>query len=259
MSLTLSIIILLSVFALLLVSDMIHPILCAGILFMFYMWGLIAFDMTLLQKVFYPIGIVFFMAAKANLGKDLQTNATSMDVNGVKPGGIVKGLKYHVLSIIIGIVILFVMTIISSSKGQFLGITPLSVTGVGMSAWITAQFAPAISLSLAFIENRMFIAWLNILLLSRPAIQIGLTLIPLLGFLAPISLILPIVITAATFGLFHIIAYNVMWSLIWWASMIMIIWIISYYLTGRDTTAMDTAHGGWNGWLTAKESLSIAF
>ena len=258
MSLALSLIIAITVFVILLVADIIHPLLSAGILFMFYMWGLIAFDMTLLQKIFYPLGIVFFMAVKANLGKNLQTNATSMDINGVKPGGIIKGLRYHILSIIIGVVILSVMAIISAQKGQFLGVAPLSITGMGFSAWITAQFAPAISLSLGFIENRMFIAWLNILLLSRPAIQAGLVIIPFLAIFAPIAIILPIVITAVTFGLFHIIAYSIVWKLIWWASMIMILWIISYYMTGKDTTAMDTAHGGWNGWLTSQESLSIA-
>ena len=131
MSLALSLIIAITVFVLLLVADIIHPLLCAGILFMFYMWGLIAFDMTMLQKIFYPLGIVFFIAVKANLGKDLQTNSNSMDTNGMKPGGIVKGLKYHVLSISIGVVILTVMAIVSSTKGQFLGVAPLSVTGVG--------------------------------------------------------------------------------------------------------------------------------
>jgi len=258
MSFTLSLIIAISVFALLLVADAIHPLLSSGILFMFYMWGLIAFDMTTIQKIFYPLGIVFFMAVRANLGNQLQTNATSMDTNGLKTGGVVKGLRYHLLSIVIGLIILSVMAIISSTKGQFLGVAPLSVTGAGFSAWITAQFAPAISLSLGFIENRMFIAWLSILLLSKGALQVVLSLIPILGMIAPLSLMLPILITSITFGLFHIIAYSVVWKLIWWASMIMVLWISSYYMTGKDTTAMDTAHGGWNGWLTSQESLSIA-
>ena len=85
------------------------------------------------------------------------------------------------------------------------------------------------------------------------------SIIPLLSIIAPIAIILPITITAITFGLFHIIAYNIVWKLIWWAAMIMTLWIVSYYMTGKDTTAMDTAHGGWNGWLTSQESLSIAF
>lgn len=255
MSLALPILIGLLVFAVLIIADMIHPMLCAGLLFMFYMWSLIAFDLSILQKIFYPIGILFYIAVRGNLGKDLQTNSDRMDVNGAKPQGVVTGLKYHMLSIFIGLGMLFIMYLMTASKGQFLGVAPLAITSSGFSAWITAQFAPSISIALAFIENRMFITWLSALLLAQPALTAALAFVPLL---MPLAMILPIAIVAVTFGLFHIVAYAIVWKLIWWAAAIMILWIISYYLTGRDTTAMDTAHGGWNGWLTMKESLSIA-
>jgi len=256
MSLTLSIIIAVSIFAILIIADNINYLLSSGILFMLFMWGMITFDMTTLQKIFYPIGIVFYLAVKANMGDKLQTTATSADINGSKRGGYFSGLRYHIFSIVVGIVMLGFMFLMTSAKGQFLGVSTLSISTSGFSAWATAQFAPAISLALGFIENRMFIAWLNILLVSKAALSGLLSLI--LPILTPLVLIIPVGITALTFGLFHIIAYSVSWSKILWAAAIMVIWIISYYMTGKDTTAMDTAHGGWNGLLTAKETLSIA-
>ena len=257
MSLTLSIIIAIAVFVILIVFDMIHYLLCSFTLFMFYLFAFLVMNMSLLQKIFYPFGILGYMVVKSDLKEKFQTNATRVDLNDMKKGGVVKGLKYHAFSIIIGIIMLGMMFLMSAKKGQILGVAPLAVTGTGFSAWITVQFAPAISLSLGFIENRLFISWLNVLLLGREAFVAVLTLLGPLIILSPLAIFMPVAVACITFGLFHIIAYAVVWKLIWWASLIMFMWIMSYYLTGKDVTAMDTAHGGWNGFLTAKEALSI--
>ena len=258
-------------------ADMVHYLLSAGILFFFFAWGMIAFDMTVMQKVFYPIGIVFFIATKAAFkaeGKDFPTNSDKMNLSNFGLKGMVEGVRFHIISIIMGATILGVMFFISSEKGQFLGFAQLAITGSGFSTWVTTLFSPAISGALGFIENRMFFACLNILLLPKEAMNllikgivalvslipgVGLLLAALFSLLFPVTFMLPFVFTAVSFGLFHIIAYAVSWQLIGWAAMIMGLWIISYYLTGKDTTAADTSHFGWNSFLTAKEALSIAF
>lgn len=255
---TLQIIITLLVFIILLVADMHDWRLSAGLLFMFFAFGLLAFDITDKQAIFYALGIVFFMATKAAMERKLQTNADGVDLKEFGSKGLISGFKYHMLSIMIGLGMLLVMFYMTKSKGQFLGVAPLSISSGGIGAWLTVQFAPAISLALGFIENRMFIALLNLLTLSQDILVKMFSLIPFLGvILAGLAFSMPVILTCLTFGIFHIVAYAIVWKLIIWASMIMFMWIISYYLTGKDTTAMDTAHGGWNGWLTTKDTLAI--
>lgn len=246
----LQIIITLLVFLILLAADMKDWRLSSGLLFIFYMFGLIAFDISDKQAIFYALGIIFFMATKNAMEKQLQTNANNVNAKDFGGKGLITGFKYHILSVFIGIVMIFIMFFIAKSKGQFLGVASLSVTTGGVTTWLTMQFAPALSLALGFIENRMFIAILNLLDLARHV----LSLIPILGVF---FIVLPFVLTCFTFGIFHITSYHLSWSLMIWAALIMAMWIGSYFLLGRDTTAMDTAHGGWNGLLTTKETLSI--
>ena len=70
--------------------DAISFLLSSIILFIFLMWGFLVFDLTLAQKIFYPLGLLFYIAVKAHMGKDLQTNATRVDFNGASKGGIIK-------------------------------------------------------------------------------------------------------------------------------------------------------------------------
>lgn len=252
--LTIPILVAIAVFIILIVSDIISPLLSATLLFMFYMWAFIAFDLTMTQKVFYPLGILFFLALRANMGNMLETNQNSHDFNGWK----FSGFKYHLMTIGVGLVLLFLMFTISSQKGQFLGVATLSISTSGFSMMMTKIFAPAISIALAFIENRMFIAFLLALLLAKNPIKQFVSSIPVVNILTPFASALPVVLTCFTFGIFHVIAYYVQWSLIIWASLIMGLWIASYYFTGKDTTAMDTAHGGWNGLLTVRQLSSVA-
>ena len=271
--LPLQITILVIIFALLLLADIRSPLLSAGLLFFFFMWGALMFDYTAEQKLFYPIGIVFFLAVRSNMGSGksggLQTNQSSHDFNGSEPGGVFSGLKYHMLGIALGLGMIVAMYALSVQKGQFLGVAQLSVAGSGVSSWITAQFAPAVSMALGFIENRMFITLLALLVLVKDPLMALFKAIlgnPLTGFvtalliplLIPLAFALPVVLASVAFGLFHMMAYNMMWNYIIWAALVMGMWIGSYYLTGKDTTAMDTSHGGWNGYVTAKQSVSLA-
>jgi hypothetical protein len=115
----------------------------------------------------------------------------------------------------------------------------------------------------------MFITLLALLVLIKDPIMdfleavlcnplTGIVTALLVPIIIPLAFALPIILASLGFGLFHMMAYNMMWNYIIWAAVVMALWIGSYYLTGKDTTAMDTAHGGWNGWLTAKQSLSLA-
>lgn len=270
---TIPIIIALVFFVILLVADIIHPMVNAALLFFSYMFVFVAFDLTLAQKIFYPIGILFWMAARANLEGKLQTNANSHDFNGSKPQGFYSGIQYHAVSIIVGIGMLGMMFVISAIKGVGLKVVPLAVSSDGGLSLMTELCGPALSMSIGFIENRMFISLLVMLMLSKdhlaafPEVLAGMvSVIPILGqflglfimLLVPLVIVMPIALTALAFGVFHLVAYAMVWKLVLWAALIMLMWIVSYYLTGRDTTAMDTAHGSWNTIVTAQQALSIA-
>lgn len=273
-------IIALIVFIVLIVADAVSYLLSSGLLFMFYMFSLVTFELSILQKIFYPLGILFFLAVRANMGARLHTNSDSVRLDGFAAQSlgtrVLSGLKYHAFSIIIGIVMLFVMFMISAQKGQILGVAQLSAVG-GTFSTLTLLFAPAISLSIGFIENRLFFTFLAMLreggsvfdaltgLLTSIAIPI-----PILGQLLTLAMTaiafvikffataMPSVLTALMFGLFHIQAYAIQWKLMLWAASIFFMWIISYKLTGDDLTAADTAHGGWNGWVTVNDLQSFS-
>lgn len=237
-----------AVFIILLLSDAYHPLLCSVLLLFFYLWGFIAFDYTVEQKIFYPLGILTYIAIRGYPGFSFKTNATSIDLNGQQQGGVISGLKYHMFSIVIGIIMLIMMFMLGSSKGEFLGVAPLAMGAVGFKAWVTSAFAPAISLSIGFIENRLFIALFNVLNLILPFIAI---------FVGPIAFLFPLIITSGAFAIFHVVAYAVKWKLMMFAMIVMAMWLLAY-LKFQDITHMDVSHGFWNGWLTSKETLSIA-
>jgi hypothetical protein len=69
---------------------------------------------------------------------------------------------------------------------------------------------------------------------------------------------MPFLMAAVVFGIFHLVAYKIVWGIVIWAMIIMVLWIISYFVTGKDDTAMNTAHYGWNGIQTMKETVTLA-
>src|SRR6056297_2120661 len=101
----LQILILLAVFLILILADLKYPLLSAGILMFLFMWGALVFKLSAIQLLYYPIGIVFYLAVRANFkaeGREFSTNNNQADLNGSRPGGIISGVQYHLFSIFLG-------------------------------------------------------------------------------------------------------------------------------------------------------------
>ena len=274
---TTQLIILIAVFVIFIVLDSWKPLLAEVSLFLLFLWAMVTFDLSTIQLVFYPIALLFALFIKYQTG--ITTNSTSIDLDPTQPGNKLKGFVFHTFTIGLGIVMIFFMSLITTSKGQFIGAPTLSIAGDFQQS-ITLAFAPAISGALGIIENRLIIAvfktftqfkdLLPILIDATNAILTTLVgWIPVFGqvviALSSVSVALlnaflfalPLAIACLVFGVFHLIAYNILWNLVFMASFIMLMWLVSYIFT-KDDTAMNTAHFGWNGMQTMKDSVSFA-
>jgi len=246
-----------------------------------FLWGLVALSFTEKQMIFYIVAFITFLIFKFHLGKNLQTQAKHTDINGEQEGGKLTGWVQDMFSILLGSFLFFIAWILSSAKGQIMGVVPLALTSThNFLDWLTLQFSPLISGTLGRIENALFITLLIILVKSFQTGTLAAFLengsafiagIPYVGqilyipfliinfILAAFGFMLPFAIVCFVFGMFHIMAYALAWSIIIWAMLMMGLMIATYYITGEDMTAMDFFHFAWNGTLTTKESLSIAF
>ena len=274
--LTTQLIILILVFLIYTVLDSLKPILANTMLFLLFLWGMVTFELSTIQLVFYPVAFLFALWLKDKV--DLKNHNDSIDLNGAKPGGKIKGVVFHLFTIGVGIAMIGIMFFITNTKGQFLGVATLSVGGVAFTKMATLNFAAAISGALGIIENKLILGVMKTFIVSKeiwpqifdfivkaiamiPFIGPALSIIPAIivtlisGVFLPI---LPFIMASAIFGLFHLVAYKVAISLVVWAAFVMILWIVSYFMTGKDETAMNTAHYGWNGIHTMKETVTLA-
>ncbi len=257
--------------------NIVTPLLSRILIFLLFLWAIPTFGLSQGgQWVFYSLAFLFGLYLMDKTG--LQTESDRVDINGQKQGGLLRGVTYHIFTIGIGIFLIFIIHVISSSKGQFLGVAALSMAATdSFLANLQLTLAPAMSGALRIIENLLILGVMKALIIDGKFIVQGLmfmlkllVMIPFIGwvFAIPIAFfsmlfgvlipVTPFLLAAIIFGMFHLAVYKVLISLIIWASMIMILWIVSYYLTGQDSTAMDTSHYGWNAWQTMKESTTFA-
>ena len=259
------------VFGLILWAGFKNRYLMYGLLFFLFLWAFIALDLSTTQKVFYPLMLTF--AIPMTYIMDIKTNAEKADLNGEEKGGIISGGKYHLFTIALGIIMLIIMFAMQASRTySILGYPTLSVAS--SESTLTTLFSPTLSGALGVIENVGFItffmlmillidsfsgifAFISGLLASNPITAI---------FFAPLSMVLtilapviPVLLTMAGFGVFHIVSYALSIPAMLWAGFIFGMWIVSWYFTGKDTTAMDVNHYLWNGINTGRAAFAVAF
>lgn len=274
--LTTQFVILILVFLIFIVLDSFKPILANTLLFLLFLWAMVTFELSTIQLVFYPVAFLFALWLQDKVS--LKTHADSVDIAPGKPGGLVKGIIFHLFTIGVGIALIAIMFFMTSAKGQFLGVATLSVAGATFTKQATLLFAAAISGALGIIENRMILgvmkAFMDSIDIWPTIFGFGLKAISMIPFIGPFLVILPSMVVALIagaflpfmpfavasliFGLFHLVAYKISFGLVIWASLIMALWIVSYFITGKDDTAMNTAHYGWNGIQTMKETTTLA-
>lgn len=204
------------------------PLLFFLIVFGLFWWGYTAFSMSDKMLAFYLFGLMFYMITKLTIGVDTQHEGD---------------WRYEIKTFALGGVLFAMAYSLSSVKGQIMGVASLAIDNV--TTWqskVTVLFSPLISGTLGIIENSVWISALMILMATGTFL-----------------FFLPYILTALTFGLFHVVAYSLQWTTIIWASIMMGLMISSYLITGKDMTAMNFFHFSWNSWLTSKETLSIMF
>lgn len=271
-------IILIIVFVVFVVIDSWKPFVADVCLMLLFLWGITAFELDTLQLVFYPLALLFYMVIRLN--KNFQVNATSGDLDPTSGKLQVKGFAFQLAMIGIGFVMLGIMSAMYSAKGQFIGAPSLAIAG-NVKSVLTSAFSPAISGGLGIIENRMIIGVYSVLsefqeLIpmivegTNKIIQAVFFIVPFLGplvvaasamiasLLSSLVFILPFVLAATVFSLFHLVIYKLAFALLLNAMFVMGMWLGSY-VPFKDDTGMNTAHYFWNGVFTLKESVGFAF
>jgi len=254
------------------------PLLSRVLLFILFLWAIPNFGLSnSAQWVFYVLAFLVGLYLTDHTG--LQTESNRADLNGAAKGGILSGPVLKIFSIGLGIALIFIIRATTNARGQFLGVASLSVAGPQtIIQKATILFAPAMSGALGIIENLLIFSIMMALITEGHLVVEGITYllsiiiqIPFIGvifipfqvllqvFAGALMPVTPFLLAALIFGLFHFAVYGIMWSMIIWAAMIMVLWIISFFITGRDTTAADTAHFGHNALVTMQQSTQLAF
>ena len=247
MAIVTQMIVLLVVFLIFFWADARASLLSDMLLFLFFLWGMVAFDLTPIQASFYPIALLFYLIYKFRLG--FKTNAKSGGIGNFQ----YKGVGFQIFTIVVGLGILSYMYFVESLNTlSVVGVPTLAIsTGAGFKSAVTLMFAPTISASLGIIENRLFFTIFKVFSMFKEVIFFPLVAVPGLIVFGPA------ILTGLIFGFFHVIAYSVSVLNILWASSIMVLWIGTFILLQDDTPA-NTSHYWWNGTKTISDALQIA-
>lgn len=157
-----------------------------------------------------------------------QTQVKSINIAGKN----ISGIPYILIIVLIGFLNYLIMRLLSSQAGGFIiGVPTLAAT----NSEILTSFTPAIAGTLGFIENRF---WFVIFDIFRKYIF---PFIPII-FLGPYSFLTALLFAGILFGLFHQIFLS---GFVIFASMVMILWILQFFLGLGDGTSFG--HFNWNG------------
>ena len=149
-----------------------------------------------------------------------------------------------VVGIAIGIGIFIFMRLLQSrSTASIIGVPSLSV-----STQIGKYAAPALIGILGIVENRVFFSIYELLKMSKMWFTI-----PILIFLGPV---VPTLLTAIGFAIFHISAYNLALSSMIFAAMVFALWLIVYEWRDDDV-APNIAHYLWNSIIKLSQTLKV--
>jgi hypothetical protein len=242
------------------------PIIKNIILFSLFYYALVAFDISPKQAYFYLFGLMFGILIEFYLGKKFRQQSSSADVNGSEPGGRVSGFAFEVFSVALSGALFLAAILLSAAKGQIMGVAPLAVESAGtFTSKLTLAFSPLLSGSLGIIENYVWfgalIAFIQYKLFFEAAFLFlakipyaGIIFLPMAKFA---GLVMPFLVTFVSFGVFHVVSYLFDWTKMIWASVMMALMVLSYFVSNRDMTAANLFHFSWNSNITARETLSI--
>lgn len=216
-----------------------------AILTVFLLWGLVTFDIGLVQQVFYITALLFSAIYKIALKTKFQQSQGRFFGSDVSP------FSFQIITFFSGVMILISMFLLTNASQlfQIIGTPTLSIGSIeAFKSQLTLLFAPTTSGMIGIIENSLVLALYTLFTVFQNK---------LFWFLGPFKYLGPLLTASFLFGFLHLIAYGLQVQAIIWAMSIAVLWLSSYELLGKDRTAMDVGHSGWNGILTSQQSLQI--
>ena len=163
--------------------------------------------------------------------------------------GVKTGFMPTLISLIIGLGLYIIITVLSvRAGGNIVGAPEIAISSTSQ---IAQNFRPTFVGMLGIIENRIAFAFFEVLNLFG-------VLIPLVGIAFQlIPYVIPTIIVGIVMGIFHVTAYSVAISLLLWASIAFMLFIISYIARGRDSLPADVGHFLNNGIIDVNRGLAI--
>ena len=163
--------------------------------------------------------------------------------------GVSTGFMSVVTSLLIGLGIYLVIIFISArAGGNIVGAPEIAISSTSQ---IAQNMRPTFIGMLGIIENRIAFAFFEVISifgLIIPVVGIAFQLVPY---------VVPTIIVGLVMGILHVTTYSVAISLLIWASIAFMLFIVSYIARGRDSLPADTAHFLNNGIIDVNRGLAI--
>lgn len=210
---------------------------------MWFLFSFVNLETNIATAMFYSISTLLIIGIEAS------KSLGSLKAEQVQEIGKFRFIgKIPYLSIALGFGIFFVMRSLQvSSAGAIIGVPSLALTSADATI-ITAML-------IGIVETRLF---LTLWVLLKDNIQYVLAL-PFVGqvgrFILPVF---PLIILSLFFSIFHRTAFSSSVSTMFYAFVVMAIWILTFQLT-KDDTAPNFSHALWNGLVMSSRLSLIAF
>lgn len=249
----------------------VDPILFGLVLFIFMWFVLAVFDLSILQKVFYIVGPLFFLVFALWVRGEVDYSQEA-EPHGSVPAGKFSLKEANVDWLAMGIQSALgagIWVSLQLMGGGFQasiiqGNSVLSVPGLqvvttqGIVSAIQRTFTPALSGVAGLIENASWVAilYITIAIFSKiPAIGTLITF-GLSDIFPPIVTFLSILVSGGLFGLFHL-ATGLPPAFLIFAAIAGMMFLSSYWYT-KSMGAMNVSHYFHNAIITTAKSLKIA-
>lgn len=209
-----------------------------------YLFVLFIFSFVVSNREFSAFYLLLFIIAIV-----VDLSVAQFQIQPAKSAFGFEGFGLTLASLVVGLGLYIFITFISTQVGgNIVGAPELTISS---TSTIAQNMRPTFVSHLGIIENRIAFAFFEVLALYG-------VLIPFIGVaFSLIPYVVPVVVVGLIMGLFHIAAYSVAVSLLIWASLAFMMFIVTYLLMNRDSLASDTGHLLNNGIIDINRGLAI--
>jgi len=250
----------------LIIIESIHPILPDVAICIYFMFAYINVEAHDWLATFYLIMALFTLMFIIARSRYAIQDKPSIMIKGKR----LEGAKLLFTKLLVGFMMFGFMVLIASGKkepGSIIGVPLFAMSGPGWSVLTAALLGRT--------ENRFIFGLFEIIKGTQLFVklqEIATTIISMIPVLGPVLramltvifkftvifvFLIPVGLLCYLFAFFHYAAFNAQSVLLWWAFLVMMMWIISYIIF-KDSLSADTCHYSWNGRIAVSELMSIA-